>query len=556
MVINVLAPGRGSPAKLQTRFALKQDRWNDFGFQTLYHLYFQSEHGDPKPTLIGSVKILRERQTGADGIQISEPFESLGPQFCSVGTSLDYYARLSEITEQDRDGILDALRDVVANKQLQLNFRQEEGWRVSLFRDNDDIEGFLADATAIYAHRYTDLAKLDEAIQFYPAGWSDPINLDFDAADPYFYFGRKRSIGPSGRQVLLPRRIVVVIGRNGSGKSTLLARIARVAFAAPSDRKLRVLQDVGSFQPSSIGFPRIIAISYSGFDNFSVPAAYDTDLDQIASDIDRGAGRYVYAGLRDIAAEARDELSLLQERDKNLDRRVLLRGNERSDSTKLKSVEHLADEFVRLIAQIEAEDGLSLFDAALAPLLADASFSDLDGRSRYALLGDDPKASFMSWSTGHKIALHVIASIVATATRRALVLFDEPETHLHPPLVAALMHAIRIVLEEKNAFALVATHSPVVLQETLAQHVRIIHRAGDSFSVEQPKAETFGENAGILTQTIFGLTSAATDYHHVLDLLIENFDTVEQVNELFSPGLSAQALGYVMAGLARKERKE
>jgi hypothetical protein len=62
---------------------------------------------------------------------------------------------------------------------------------------------------------------------------------------------------------------------------------------------------------------------------------------------------------------------------------------------------------------------------------------------------------------------------------------------------SCLMHAVRIVLEEKNAFAIVATHSPVVLQETLARHVRIVRRIGDSFEVLTPDMETFGENVGI-----------------------------------------------------------
>lgn len=195
------------------------------------------------------------------------------------------------------------------------------------------------------------------------------------------------------------------------------------------------------------------------------------------------------------------------------------------------------------------------FDAALAPILADASFADVAGSDRQALLGVDPRGNFLGWSTGHKIALHAIASLVAHTTRKSLVLYDEPETHLHPPLIAAVMHALRLVLEEKNAFAVIATHSPVILQETLAQHVRVIRRIGSEFEVLVPEKETFGENVGTLTQDTFGLTSAATDYHEVLDLLIQAHDTVEEVGQHFRTGLSGQALAYVLSGLARKARQ-
>ncbi|MCA1494453.1 AAA family ATPase [Ensifer sp. NBAIM29] len=148
-----------------------------------------------------------------------------------------------------------------------------------------------------------------------------------------------------------------------------------------------------------------------------------------------------------------------------------------------------------------------------------------------------------------------MASLVAHCTRKSIVLFDEPETHLHPPLIAALMHSVRLVLERKNAFAIVATHSPVILQETLARHVRIVRRNGDNFDVLSPGMETFGENVGTLTYDTFGLTASTTDFHRILDRLVETHSTLDDINLLFSPRLSGQALAYVMAGLARKAHK-
>ncbi|MGA0564827.1 AAA family ATPase [Ancylobacter sp. VNQ12] len=550
MVVSVLPPNRKGVDAFSTKFALQQDNWDDFSFKTLYHLYHQA--GGKAPLLIGSVKILRLGQRKGEPIQITEPFEALGPSYCSVGNSLDYYQRLNELPQSDRDQILSILRDIVAAPQLVSIFGQEEGWRVSLFRDNGDPDGYLADAAAIHSRNANELPDLNLSFTFQPGGWSTPIQLYFDAPPPIFYVGTKREIGPSKRQVLLPRRIMVLIGRNGSGKSTLLSRIARVAFASPSDRASPQMTAVGTFEPASIGFMRIIAISYSAFENFSVPGLYETELEQIASDIERGGGRYVYAGLRDIVAEVREQLVSSRARPAAENARALVSAEDRKASTKLKSLEQLADEFARLVGQIASNGDNALFEAALAPILADASFADVADASRMELLGSNPRNAFLGWSTGHKITLHVIASLVAHTTRKSLVLFDEPETHLHPPLIAAVMSAIRIVLEERNAFAIVATHSPVVLQETLARHVRIIRRIGSHFDVFVPERETFGENVGTLTHDTFGLTSAATDFHEVLDLLISAFNSVEQVNQQFSPGLSGQALAYVLAGFARK----
>lgn len=556
MLVNVFPPSRGAVREFQARFALQQDNWNDYSFQTLYGLSYKPDDPTDDPVFLGGAKILKLGQTENDGIQIRDDFDALSPEFCSVGTSLDYYQRLNSLPPEDRQAILSALRDVVATPSLQAEFSGERGWRISLFRDMSAPEDFLADAAAILSGNFASLPDLDFKFSFKIEPGSTELDFDFDAPEPDFYLGRRRRIGPSQRRVLLPRRIMVLIGRNGSGKSTLLSRMARIAFASADDRDEPELRELGAFNPAAIGFMRIIAISYSAFDSFIVPGIFEKDLRQIARDIEKGEGRYVYCGLRDIVAEARADLSKAEATADDSNKRRKIGSADRRTSTLLKSVDQLADEFHRLIQRIRAASLDDLFESALEPLLSDPSFSDLIEPDPEVLLGSDPRTAFLSWSAGHKIALHVVASLVAYAKRKSLILFDEPETHLHPPLTAALMHSVRIVLEEVNAFALVATHSPVVLQETLAHHVRVIRRFGDSFEIRQPSMETFGENVGILTYDTFGLTASTTDFHEILDLLIEGSDTTEEIDALFTPSLSGQARAYVMAGFAAKRGKD
>ena len=555
MTVEIFRPRRGGVPPFNTTFALQQDNWNDYGFQTLYHLYHRQTASNSSSTMIGSVKILRRGQTESDGIQISRPFESLDENFCSVGASLDYYQRLNEIPLNERDEILSTLRDVVAQPELQAEFRDEPGWSTSLFRDDPHPDDFLADARAILTGNFSALSDIGESISFRPTNWSTDLMLEFDAPELPPFFGGHRLLGFTEDMRSLPRRIIAVIGRNGSGKSTLLSRIARVAFSSPSDRIRPEIQALGAFEPGSIGFIKIIAISYSAFDNFIVPGLYESELRQIADDIEKGGGRYIYAGLRDIVAEVRDDLAAAEDRQLPDDEPAQLAADDLRTATRLKSLAQLADEFERLINQINNNDDNELLNAALKPLFSDPSFADVENREPSELLGPDPREEFLGWSTGHKIVLHVIASLVAHTTRKSLILFDEPEMHLHPPLIAALMHAFRIVLEEKDALAIVATHSPIVLQETLAQHVRIVRRNGQNFEVLAPGIETFGENIGVLTYDTFGLTAASTDFHKILDQLIVSFSDIDEINELFTPRLSGQALAYVMEGLARKARQ-
>lgn len=554
MLFSIHRASRYFIKNIDTKYALQQDDWNDYGFQTAYRLYFRDEGSDNPVIYLGSVKILRKNQASSDPILIREPFNQLAPDFCSVGNSLDYYQRLNSIPRDARNEILTALHDVVAYPKLVPEFENEAGWSISLFRDNSDWRDYLDEANAIYSDNFDSLPDIEMPFSFRPSGDSDALELDFHAPEPDFYTGPYRRVGPTQKRILLPKRVVVLIGRNGSGKSTLLSRIARIAYASPDERTRSPEKDLGSFEPNGIGFMRVITISYSAFDSFTIPGMDDRDLRQAALDTEKGQGRFVYCGLRDIVAEVRAELEQ-REAQQQTPQPSILSADSRG-TTKLKSIDQLGDEFEKLIVRISKENRTNLLHAALTPLISDPSFAQFGSSIPIEFLGDDPRAAFMGWSTGHKIALHVVASLVANATKKSLVLFDEPEMHLHPPLTAALMHAVRIVLEDVNAFGIVATHSPVVLQETLAKHVRLISRNGDSVKIEASRLETFGENLGVLTYDIFGLTATSTDFHQTLNLLAQSGEQFEEIDNLFTPGLSSQAQAYILSRIAARSRSE
>ena len=550
MTITISQPSRQLLKRIESTFALQQDNWNDYSFKTLYHLHFR--HGDDPTdvTFIGGVKILRKGQKADGELLINQPFDKLSDKWISVGTSLDYYQRVNELPPAKRKAIMDALNDAVAHPDLVPLFQDEDGWKTSLFRDNSDWRSFLADARALFEGNFSALADIEEAFTYTPAGADAPIEFDFSSPEPSGYWGAYRRLGPRRRKTLLPNRIFVLVGRNGSGKSTLLSRLAHVAFASPRERATRPLKALGTLQPASIGFMRVITISYSAFDSFVVPGLDAKELSQTIQDLASGDGRFVFCGLRDVVAEARADI----ERDVAVQPDDDSEGPiERRTTTRLKPVDQLADEFGAMIARIRKQDGVDLLEAALEPLLGDPSFAELkDQMNRLIRSSRSARSLFLGWSTGHKIALHVVASLVAHARPRSLVLFDEPEAHLHPPLMAALMHSVRIVLTEVNALCVVATHSPVLLQETLSRHVRRVRRTGKSLEIRQPSLETFGENVGILTYDTFGLTAASTDFHKILDILVSGCDSPEQVDALFDPGLSVQARAYVLTQFARK----
>jgi hypothetical protein len=268
-------------------------------------------------------------------------------------------------------------------------------------------------------------------------------------------------------------------------------------------------------------------------------------MGEVARRLREGTGQYVYCGIRDLAARFANPDAV----------NVLFNANQ------------LAAIFANGLLRVEERGRFGLLLNALAPLVRDEGFRrhlpdllGVDGeppeeRDRHALsafLTEDSASAFDRLSSGHKIVVHLLTQLTASLQRRGLALIDEPETHLHPPLLAALMAGLRSILEELSGYAIVATHSPVVVQETPAYQVLIMDTDGAEPYVREPQIETFGENVGALTREIFGLHTDATDFRSVLDKMADSLGSVEFIEQALGASLSSPALAHVMARIARR----
>lgn len=545
MKVVVVKPSRGTPSALAD-IVLQQDGWDDFGFKTQYHVYYFAEGQE---AFVGNIKILRRGQEESAASLLPEgPLEALGEEFCSLGQSLDYYERLAGFPEELRRFILDFFRDALVDPLHAKSFEEEKGWGISVTRDLD-LDSYVPLARTLLERDYNALPSMGLEMTFRVTGWQEPLRLDFAAPAQEGIW----VVGVDPAKTRLPERVAVLTGRNGSGKSTLMARLARILYASQRDRGSEAMARLGAIDPPGIGFSRVVTVAYSAFDTFQVPGVGVEERRQIAKDLRAGTGRYAFAGLRDIAAELEESLDAegdaIDARSGALDDRIAL---DRQAGTKLKSAEQLADEYARTVQAISDAGRSMLLLKVLRPLLADPSFSDIPDQSPMELLALDPKPTFMGWSTGIKIVMHAATTIVARTERKSIVLIDEPESHLHPPLLAAFMHSVRLVLEANDAFAVVATHSPVVVQETLGRHVSVVNRVGDEITILPPRIETYGESIGEITDEVFRLHPGATDFHATLKALVDSGLTTEQINGRFDRGLSMQARAYVMSLVASR----
>jgi predicted ATPase len=317
----------------------------------------------------------------------------------------------------------------------------------------------------------------------------------------------------------------VIIGRNGIGKSFLLNNMANVLVRGETPESGRIKFRRPDDETQASRFANVVSVAFSAFDEFEPLRRQPQGEDRL---------KYSYIGLKVVAKT----------------------GAEGQQAPK--SYRALASEFGKSVSACVAEPRRSRWRRALEILQSDPVFAD--AISQFAnvetdeTLRDAAREVFRNLSSGHKIVLLTMTRLVETVDEATLVLLDEPESHLHPPLLAAFIRALSDLLEDRNGVAIIATHSPVVLQEVPRSCVWKLRRAGDELIPTRPEIETFGENVGTLTQEVFGLEVTASGFHRTLQEAVDAGADYEDVMRTFDGQLGAEgrALAQSMAFMAQR----
>lgn len=483
---------------------LTRDNWDDYGLRTTFSADLHL--GESELVELGLVKIL-ERGQSVGATQLPDQFDELSDAYVSLGQAFSYYEQLVRHEPAVYEPLLAALRDAVYIPPLRDAFSMERGWSESLLRF-DAAERALIDGPVLFHVYQQGTQRGIESFQY---------ELPDNGATTTFSFGDVSE---------LPNRLNVVIGYNGAGKTRLLANLAMLAYEdSQQAAQPGFIEQYGQYVSPRPSFGAIIAISYSAFDSFAIPGAGTSTSDMLERErIGRGeksARGYTYCGLRQVAEDG-------------------------TIQTALKSIDELTAEFHGARKRVIEMDRTDSLRAATEPIYREPSFSTIAELPDVAAAETHWRLAFDRLSTGHKIVLNIVVQLCANLEHRSMVLFDEPELHLHPPLLAALLQATGVALERHDSFAIVATHSPVVLQEVPARNVKVLRRSQDDVAVEAPEIETFAENIGILTSHVFSLDSSSTDFQGVLRNLALELDT-EEIERLFDGPMSSQARSLVMS---------
>ncbi len=478
IVFNLVREAQGSyfrfnshtpPTTMPSFVLVNQRGWDDSGWRTNFGLFYYEN--EINKTYIGSVKITDSVNYNLDNFPTT--FTLLEDNFCSLGQEEDYYLNLKKIFGRNFESILYSLRDAAFFPEIQEKFENEDSFKQSLIRyDSSEqllreikykIYGF--DLSNLYSFKYT----------FKPKYSSETIEVAFD-------FNSKEE---------LPSRIFAIIGKNGTGKTQLLTSLP-LNIAKKEDN---------FFSPRTPLFSKVIAISYSLFDNFEIPKK-------------TSKFNYIYCGLRD---ENKDLLTPMKQ---------LLRFHKTNAKIfTLKRVE----EWRNILSNFIDEEIINEFIVET---------TNSSNKKEYTYQREKFNLVKNKLSSGQHILLYTISEIVSNIRRDSLLLFDEPETHLHPNAISQLMNIIYELAHKFESYCIITTHSPLIIQELLSKNVFILEKDENIPYIKKIGIESFGENLTTLTEEVFGNKEISKQYKKIIKRLIDNGNKYEEVvSKLESDGI-------------------
>lgn len=504
-------------------FLLEENDWDDFGYQTTYHLHASKLLTGGKPEYLGGLRIMKKGQSTSDAYLLDKIFKNkafteLPADFVSLSMDVDLYMGINRYleTKDERLAVVKALHLILGENSEYFNksLYQDDCFTSSLLRDGSSLDNFALQkgySLLNSSECYYDLRKESVKVKFEHV--SNAIELHFTSVD-------------SDDDARLPNGVVVFIGKNGSGKSTAIYRLAKLMYTDPTQR-FRLKKKVGEIEPNNVGVSKMFLISYSPFDNFILPTSYSKDYIKLLKTGEDVNSRFVFCGIRDIVKEEAD-IQIGEDTDEEIINRII---EDRKKQTSLKDIETLAKEFSTAMTLVTEDygDKYKKWKEFLVncEISQPSLFEDIKDIG-FGVSEEIMQERFLSLSTGHKFLIHTYARLLAYIDDNCLLLFDEPENHLHPPLLSFMMAEIRKLLVSSHSVMFIATHSPVILQETFAKNVFVVRKNGNSTTITQPQIETYGANISAITSEVFDLTTEVTKFHDAIRHLYKKWDMEDE----------------------------
>lgn len=445
---------RSSPQtvpKTVPSFMLLSNTWDDYGSKTRYGLNYYDEQ--KRCHHIGYVKIIRRYYPDGNRLVTRDvlkgTFTDIGDDYCSLGQETSYYDTIKELFPDTYRDILLCLRDCAIYQDIEPMFRGLPQFR-SLIRTNEAERILREEKFRLTGQNIKTRYVFDYIFKpKYAPDTDEPMKIKFQFSQT----GNKAN------------RIYAIIGENGVGKTQFISTLPMAIYK----------KDDEHFYPHIPIFSKIIAISNCPYDSFETPV----------SNQEFG---YVYCG---ISKKKNGMKTIITDQE-------LKYGLSRA----LKFIRARGSKMIikirKILSNLFTEDELAML------------FSNDEKGLTIKL--NEVNELCDRLSSGQNALLYQFCNVVAHIRYDSIILFDEPETHMHPNAITMIMAALHQLLEEFESYCIIVTHSPLVIREVMSDCVYVMTREQNHADFSKIGIESFGADTSVIIDEVFGNREAKMPY--------------------------------------------
>ena len=449
--------------------------WTDYEYHTWFCLFYFASEADRR--MIGELKLMNSEQDNTMDALPEEFDEPLDDSFCSLGIKTDYYIGLRQELKNEQliKEVQHYLCDCTFEPAIYDQHRDERIFNVSLMRDLSAMDALQEGQSLAMG------IEPDEMYSFsytYHPKYDNSLYADWKVHIPYKPLKFMRTFG--------------IIGINGVGKTQILSSFITDLLA----------QKVDNFK-SLPHFKNIIVICSTPFDSYPVEKQDTREI--------------VYR----LCCLEQDKTLTLDGIKQNLNRIM-----------KQPTVEHVS--MLTVWVDLIREYVDSAFVDHVVILKRDA-----DGSEYYDINGDDLGSNVNILSSGQLHILSLVTYICANIHYRSLLFIDEPEVHLHPHITMEFMAMLSGLLSVFKSYAIIATHTPLVVREMAGKNVFLMQKMQDGIPQIAPVGfETLGEDVGTLYRNLFGYDEQSSYFKKMVDKLCDRGKSYEEIVRYFQQGMN------------------
>lgn len=525
------------------QMSIKNSDWDDYGYKLVLNLTIWEQTFE--------LRVNPKNNLSMDYLKSGEG-EYPDEDFCSLG-EVAYYEFLKKyLSYKNRQKWFTRSRDLAYNTSVLEKFAIEyskksdlHGQTLDFTPPNSEYHSFLYNSFL----RTTTLKEIKEVFHpltvfgysnstvYYSGDGKNIIQAVDDRETSINYSFKEDGIDKGAlnfkknRKSKLPMNVYAVVGGNGSGKSYKINQIIKEHLEG--DNK----------------FSQILHFSLSPFDNIIHFNRESTSI-EVADKEKDSYGEIIYEKVGFVSvkhppipevvkkAEATsltDVKEYLYEKSrKYLDSdNTLKQGFEGEISIKESFSYYIQNLLIDLIA---SEDKLKMWGDCLNFFTFESWVDDIINAFQDRNISKNDIEKIDTLSSGQATILLYITKLVSSINQGSLVIFDEPETFMHPPMVKAFIRAVSELVDNNKAFCLMATHSPVIIQEI--PHCNV-YKLDSNHELTNIYYKTYGQNLDTLYKNIYGVELQQTGYNSFFndrkeEIIGEGQNDLEDINLLSS----------------------